>query len=81
MGETRKRIYVPAGEAEGERLGSQGPSPQSWAHMHTETQSCFSAQSLASKHRFIYTNPQGQGPWEPQIAQEEDTHKTPAVPS
>lgn len=35
-GETSKRIYIPAGQAEGGRLGSQGPSPQSWAHMHTE---------------------------------------------
>ena len=45
-GETRRRICVPAGEAERGRLGSQGPSPQSWAHTHTETQGCFSAQSL-----------------------------------
>lgn len=66
-GETSKRIYIPAGQAEGGRLGSQGPSPQSWAHMHTET-------PLPHKHRSIYTNPQGQGAWGPQTAQEEDTH-------
>ena len=33
-GETRKRIYVPVGEAEGGRLGSQGPSPQLGPHAH-----------------------------------------------
>ena len=73
-GETRKIIYVPAGEAEGGRLGSQGPSPQSRAHTYTETQGCFSAQSLTPKHRSINTNPQELGAWEPQTAPEEDTH-------
>ena len=52
-GETRKIIYVPAGEAEGGRLGLQGLSPQSRAHTHTETQSCFNAQSLPPRPRSI----------------------------
>ena len=80
-GETSKRIHVPAGETEGGRLGSLGPSFQNWAHMHTEPQSCFGAHS----HSPTNTDPstqihKGRGHGSHRLLRKRTrTHKTPAV--